>query len=135
MESFILALLAIVGWGFWGFFSKIAVNRAGWPTVVILESICYALFASIFVFQKFSIVKLEPISGLFIALSALASACGGIIFYRLLSTHPTAIIVGLTSLYPVVTFILGVLFLHEAITIKQFLGIIFAVVAVALLSL
>jgi transporter family protein len=43
-------------------------------------------------------------------------------------------VVTLSALYPLVTFVLSIAFLHERLTLRQTMGIIFAVVASVLLA-
>ena len=55
-------------------------------------------------------------------------------FLKALSTGPAAVVVPLTSLYPVITVLLGITFLQEDISLRHLLGILMAAAAVWLLS-
>jgi transporter family protein len=43
-------------------------------------------------------------------------------------------VVSLTALYPLITIMLAVIFLHETLILKQVIGLCFAVAAIVLLS-
>jgi bacterial/archaeal transporter family protein len=133
MNEFLLALLVILLWGFWGFFSKIFAMRVGWAPALAWIYIMSSVFAIIFLFQKLSF-KLDLVNGVVLFLGALSTTLAGIIFYKLLTVQASGVVVALTSLYPLVTIILGYLFLHEGLTIKQGVGIIFALVGMFLLG-
>jgi transporter family protein len=44
------------------------------------------------------------------------------------------VVVPLTSLYPVITVLLGIIFLHEGLSLRHLIGIILAAAAVWLLA-
>ena len=69
--------------------------------------------------------------------AAAAGLAGGFalfFFFKALATGPASMIVPFTSLYPVLTVILSVFFLHESLTARHLAGIILATLAVWLLS-
>lgn len=133
MSEFLLAILVILLWGLWGFFSKIFAMRVGWAPALAWIYIVSSVFAVVFLFQKLSF-KLDLINGVVLGLGALSTTLAGIIFYRLLTLQPGGVVVALTSLYPLVTIILGYLFLHEGLTIKQGIGIAFALLGMFLIG-
>lgn len=134
MSEFVLALTVILLWGIWGFFSKILAMRIGWAPALAWVYIVSAIFSVLFLFQKLSF-KLDLVNGAVLVLGALSTTVAGMIFYKLLMAHPSGIVVALTSIYPLVTIILGYFFLHEGLTIRQVVGIFFALIGMFLLGI
>ena len=133
-ETIILSALTIICWGAWGIFAKIAIGRVGWPTALLLSYLISAVLGFILLFQK-ATFKIGYQNFIIIVLSALTVSLGSFFFYLLLNKKQASIVVPLTSLYPVITIILGVLFLREILNVKQVIGIIFALIAIFLLSM
>jgi transporter family protein len=59
---------------------------------------------------------------------------GALFFLLAVSAGPVSLIVSLTALYPVISILLAVFILQEPITLKQGLGISFALVAMLLVA-
>lgn len=127
------SLIAALCWGVWGFLAKLANRGMNWEALTFMSWVGVA-----FVLIPFAFVE-KPGVGvgmpLYLALiSGAASGVATIYFYLALSRGEASIVVPLTSLYPAITVILSLLFLHEKLTLLQTLGIGFAVLAVILLS-
>ena len=60
---------------------------------------------------------------------------GALFFLHAVSKQKASIVVTATALYPLITIILACLILKEPITLKQGIGIIFALIAMILLTL
>ena len=72
-----------------------------------------------------------------IALSGMAGLVGfvgALCFLYAVSKGPVSIIAPLSALYPILSVTLAIFFLNETVTIKHGFGIIFAVLAVVLVS-
>ena len=73
--------------------------------------------------------------GILLAVTAgLVGFVGALCFLFAVSKGPVSIIAPLSALYPILSVILAMVFLNEAVTVKQGIGILFAVVAVILVS-
>ncbi|AUX09851.1 hypothetical protein AArcSl_2227 [Halalkaliarchaeum desulfuricum] len=70
----------------------------------------------------------------FAILAGIVSAIGGLTLYAGLGKGDAAIVTTISALYFVVAAIAGVLFLGESITVRDFLGIVFAILAIILIS-
>ncbi len=136
MDSTILGLLfiTILGWGIWGFFQKIGVSKIG-------AEICLLLTASVelivVISYLTSIQKLhipKSWSLIYPILAGASVAVGTIAFLTVLERIPISIARPMTGLSVLVTVILGLIFLHETVTTKHYLGIGMAIAAIILLS-
>lgn len=134
MSWWVYALLSLLFWGLWGFFSKVAANHlSGWA-IFLYEVPVYGLIA-VLVWWLWQPEMAGHRVGAWMA--ALAGLCGGlglICFLQALTGRQASVIVPLTSLYPVITALLSVLILREQPSMSQWLGILLALLAVWLLS-
>ncbi|MGQ9920418.1 MAG: EamA family transporter [Desulfobacca sp.] len=133
-DWFSFALLALLFWGLWGVCSKIANMYLPSWAIFIIEVLVYVVVGGIvWGLQRFALPWSPP--GLAAAVAAGLCGGGGLFFFlKALASGPASVVVPLTSLYPLITVLVGVTILAEALTLRQLLGIGLAVVAVWLLS-
>jgi drug/metabolite transporter (DMT)-like permease len=129
------AMSVTVLWGVWGALIEIP-EKAGFPA-----TFGYSVWALTMI--PVAIVALKLISwnldrdrrSVLFGLSAGLLGCGGqLILFQGLRIGPAYIVFPIISLYPVVTIILSVLFLKERATRRAWVGIILALLAIAMLS-
>jgi bacterial/archaeal transporter family protein len=128
------ALLTLVLWGLWGVFSKIASSHLPVCVIYLVEVSVYLLVGGL-IWVQMRVPFDWNYPGLTAAVAAGLSGGFALFFFlKALSFGPATVIVPLTSLYPVITVLLGITFLHEGLTLRHLAGIILAVAAVWLLS-
>ncbi|MDH5525041.1 MAG: EamA family transporter [Desulfobulbaceae bacterium] len=135
MEKWMAAsLLALIIYGFWGFFPKLAVQYISPPSALIYEiagAMLVGLIALLLVrFQP----DVHPKGILFAMLTGITGMIGTLFYFYAASRGKISVVVSMSALYPVITIILAAIFLREPITIKQIFGIIFAMTAIGLLT-
>jgi drug/metabolite transporter (DMT)-like permease len=129
------AVLTTLTWGLGGALIEIP-EKAGFPatlgySVWALTMIPCALIALVVINFKLE-MKLRSVAlGMTIGLTG---AGGQIILFEALRLGPAYIIFPIVSLYPVLTVILSVFFLKESASRRNWIGIIFALIAIFLLS-
>jgi len=135
MNSWVIfAILALLVWGFWGFFPKLATNYISPKSVLVYEVIGAIIvgMAVLFLINFKPEVNAKGIT--FAILTGIAGTLGALFFIFAVSRGETSVVVTTTALYPLITIILAFLILKEPITIKQGVGMIFAFAAMMLLS-
>jgi len=134
MNWFFLTLAAMLMWGFWGFFSKLATQALRDVDAAIYQGVgsflVMVLAAMVFRFQPSG----KPINILFALLSGFSATLATFFFFAAITRGRSVVVVSMTALYPLVTLALSVLFLHEVVTFKQLLGVGLALGAIVLLS-
>jgi transporter family protein len=131
------SLLTLVLWGFWGFMGKASSQHIPDRTLLLLGSLGFALtFPLVYVLfprdLRFNVRSIHYYSALF---SGLFAGIGVIFFYRALTMGDASKVVAFTAMYPLITVILSLIFLHESITIYRAIGIMCALAAAVFLSL
>jgi len=129
----VYSLLALVMWGIWGFLPKVALTQFKPESVLLWQGIGAAFSTLVFYFFTPSLQTVTP--GIYAAIgTGIFAFVGSLFFIFALATGKTSAVVTLTALYPLVTIFLAIFFLGETITLRMFLGIIFAVIAIYLLG-
>ena len=128
------ALTALINFGLWGFFAKCTVNHIDSKSAFFYQTLGAALIGLI----GLCLFGLKPaLDARGISYGLLTGATyslGCLFFFFAVNRGSITTIVTLTALYPLVTILLSYFILHEAISLRQFLGITFAVVAMYLFA-
>ncbi len=133
----VYAVVVFVVWGVATFWDKMAVNHLGggfaakMAALVWLPSLIIVLLMTLF-HEKLGING-EGMKWFF--LSNLAWAAASVTYYLVLSKMELGTGAVLTALYPVVSVILGLVFLGETMTGYKILGVVMGLGAIILLSL
>ena len=133
-DWYFYALTTIVVWGIWGVFSKLAAAHSKPRQMLIFQSVGVVAFALVVLaLEKF---RIEPsVPGFSWSFAAgFFTFIGFLTFFAALEHGKASTVVTLSALYPVVTIFLSILFLHEKLTMRQVVGIGFALVASVLLA-
>lgn len=139
-DWFVFALLAFVSWGVFGLFAKLTSNAVS-PSSAILYDI--AGVATVGVILAGYLWLLAPDFHLDLgwrgaAFGIITGITGllGTVFLLLALRRggQAAIVVPLTALYPLLTAVLALVILREAIGLRQGLGMVLALVAIWLMA-
>jgi len=133
-DWFLLSLLALLSWGMWGIFAKLALNHVG-PLSAYIYGIAGSVVVSIAVFAFMGFrADVHPAGMIFAALAGAMGTTGLVFFFFATKRGSVSVVVTMTALYPIVTILLSALLLREHITIKQAAGLLFALLAIFLFS-
>ena len=131
---YLYTLLTLVQWGLWGLCSKLASNYSRPRQALIFQSVGVIAFAVIvLMMEKFSIVWSVPGFG-WAAAGGFFAFVGFLTFFAALEQGKASTVIALSALYPLVTILLSLAFLHEKLTGRQAIGIAFALIASVLLA-
>ena len=135
MQSwFLWTILSLVTFGFWGFFPKLAVQYIN-PQSALIYQVLGGVLVGIVVM---AMVGFKPethrLGILFALLTGITGVLGTLFYYSAASRGQISVVVSLTALYPLITILLAVIFLHETLNLKQIIGLGFAIGAIVLLA-
>lgn len=131
----IFTFFALLMWGFWGFFPKLATKHIN-PKSALVYEVLGTLIIGIVIFSVSKFTIESNLKGiLFAILTGIAATLGTFFFFYAISKGTTAVVVTITALYPLITIFLSYLFLNESITLTQGVGIFLAVIAMILFTL
>ncbi len=132
MDYRILCIVALAFWGVWGYLSKVATTTDPPGTFAF-----WATLASLVPIVAFALAT-APKHGLKVTpLMLIAGLCAGVAtvaFYLALSKGPASVVLPLTGMYILIPAVLGIVILKEQLTLPRIIGLLFAGLAVVLLS-
>jgi bacterial/archaeal transporter family protein len=129
------SLLALITWGFWGFFPKLAVKYIDPKSAVFYEVLGAVLVGLLALALLGFKVQYNGYGVLFAILTGVAALLGGLFYlYALSKGGSVSVVVVLTALYPLITIALASIILKEPVSIKQGVGMFFALAAIILMS-
>ncbi|WP_377475396.1 MAG: EamA family transporter [Microcoleus anatoxicus] len=129
----IYSLICYLLYGFWGFFGNLATKYVDYQTAFFYEAIGAILMTLFILIQNNSLSFQGDVRGILFAV--LVGVCGtvaSLVFFIAVGKGKVANVVSVTSIYPLITILLSALFLKEAITLPQIIGVLFAIIAVIL---
>ncbi len=129
-------IVLLLLFGLWGITAKLAMGGIGLQ-IVIWAQIAQTLIFPIYflLFRDLLPLKFDGPAIVWALVTGALGIGGTIMLYVMLRVAPTSIVIPISALYPVITIVLSYFILHEKITAQQWLGIAFALVAIALLSI
>ena len=134
MHWMIYAGVAIVLWGVNGLFMKLGTNRVSARSMVIWVTAGFVVLLP----WMWKLTTLQGLSARVIVVGLLAGAVNGLgnwaVFACLEKGAKASVAIPLTALYPLCTVALATVFLNERPTRLQWIGIVLAVAAGAMLS-
>ncbi|MBL7132374.1 MAG: EamA family transporter [Candidatus Omnitrophica bacterium] len=137
--AFFWAMLSAIVWGIVPILEKIGLSKVHPDTGLFLRCFGVIFGAAILLILKFNSLKIELASvstkTVFFLISGgfLASFVAQLFFYRALKLGEASKVVPVGAMYPLVAFILALIFLGEKFTIAKFFGLCFVLLGVALL--
>ena len=131
----VFALITTVFWGVWGALIEIP-EKAGFPATLgyvvwALTMIIPAIVALKIISWKLEKNKKAILHGMLVGISG---AAGQLILFQALRTGPAYLVFPFVSLAPLVTILLSLWFLKEKASLRAWVGIIIALIAIPLLS-
>jgi transporter family protein len=126
--------LTVVTWGLWGVFSKLASNYSKPKQSLLFQTAGVLAFALIVLFMERFRFEWSFPGFTWAALGGFFAFIGFLTFFAALDQGKASTVVTLSALYPLVTILLSIAFLHERLTTRQGVGIVFALIASALLA-
>ena len=128
------ALVTLLAWGVWGFFSKLASTYTR-PRQTLLFQVAGVMAVGLVVLslERFRIDWSPQGFGWSFA-AGFVNFIGFLFFFAAVEKGKVSTVIAMSSLYPVVTIVLSILFLQEKISAREGLGIVCALLAGFLLA-
>lgn len=131
---FIFAIISLILWGFWGFFSKLTTLHINPKNALIMEAVGGLIVGAVVLATMGFKTETNPKGILLGIFTGIFAFLGALAFFFAVSKGKASVTVTMTALYPLLVILLSYFILHETLTIKQGVGIIFALLAVILFA-
>ncbi len=130
-----LALITMVGLGVHYFLAKLISPHISSPAIALLGAVVYFPIVLGYVyFTKTPIMPEQKIYILYAILIAIPMAIAVLSLYLAIAKGPISVVMPIYGLNAMVTAILGIIVLHEPVTVPKMVGLVLAVAAIVLLS-
>lgn len=128
------ALISLISFGLWGFFTKLAIIYVDSKSALIFQT-AGVMIIGLIALNTMDFKPATDIRGLsFGLLTGLAYGIGCLFYFIAADKGKISTVVTLTALYPIITILLSCLILREGIHLKQSIGILLAIAAIYLMS-
>jgi len=135
MKPWILyAGMTLLAWGVWGVFSKLASNYTRPRQTLLFQVVGVVAFGLVVLSMERFHIEWSPQGFAWSAGAGFVNFVGFLAFFAAVEKGKVSTVIAMSSLYPVVTIALSVLFLHEKITTREGLGVACALLAGFLLA-
>lgn len=137
LTKILLLSITIISWGLWAFLQKIALQRLHPIQMLMIGCIVGCVLLPVYALalkQHNTPLSFHFGTALLVAVASLASAIGTVAYIYGIRSGELGTIAVLSCTYPVLTFILAVMFLGEAITVSKIIGILFVLFGVFVLG-
>lgn len=125
---------AFICWGLWGFIPKITTQYLSPQSAIIYEAVGGLCLAIVTLFS----LNFQPAvsaKGIPLAIATgMLGFLGAFCFLNAVTKGPITLVATLSALYPIVSVLLAITFLHEALTFRQGVGIALALAAMTLVA-
>jgi bacterial/archaeal transporter family protein len=128
------ASLTLLAWGVWGFFSKLASSHARPRQTLLFQAVGVMAFGFVVLTMERFHIQWSPQGFGWSAAAGFVNFIGFLAFFAAIEKGKVSTIIAMSSLYPVITIVLSVLFLQEKISSREGLGIACALLAGFLLA-
>jgi len=126
--------LTVLAWGVWGFFSKLASTYARPRQTLLFQVVGVMAVGMVVLSMERFHIEWTPQGFGWSAAAGFINFVGFLSFFAAVEKGKVSTVIAMSSLYPVITIVLSVLFLHEKISSREGLGIACALLAGFLLA-
>jgi len=126
--------LTVLAWGVWGFFSKLASTYARPRQTLLFQVVGVMAVGMVVLSMERFHIEWTPQGFGWSAAAGFVNFVGFLSFFAAVEKGKVSTVIAMSSLYPVITIVLSVLFLHEKISSREGLGIACALLAGFLLA-
>lgn len=126
------SVMTISLWGLWAFLPKIATRYISPPSAMIYEVMAGALMAVIIWKRVGPGITLKQRASVYAFGNGIIGYAGVLFYLYAISKQDTILVAPLSASFPIMTLVLGVIFLKERFSVANYAGILMAFVAIYL---
>ncbi|GAB4280490.1 MAG: EamA family transporter [Candidatus Rifleibacteriota bacterium] len=135
MAWLIPALLALVIWGFWGLFPKLACAHISPISALFFQTLGSVIIVAVILLGNKFKVEFHSRGIMFALLGGAAGTLGSVFYNTAAKTGKISVVVALTAMYPIVTIVLSYFWLDEPLTGKTITAIGLAISSIIVLTI
>ncbi len=129
------ALFALMFYGLWGFFPKLATKYLSSRDIVIYEVVGIVIAAVLAIMLLPGKTEWHLKGVVFSIITGIAGIIGTYFFLQALRHGKASVVILLTSLYPMISVALAMLILRETMSFRQLMAGLFAICSLVLFAI
>ena len=133
-EWFLPTLGAILCWGCACFLPKLSTQYISMTSTIVFQGLGGAIVALLIFLHLSYPLETHPKGAILAVIAGMFTLLGMLFYIKAISKGSVAIISPLSALYPLVVIVLALVIFKETLTLKQVLGIGFALVSITLIA-
>ena len=135
-DALFFGLITMLSWGVGDFFMKLAADKFGTLRTQFVQFIFSIIISVFLIYTFFPIPEFNWTSGLILLFVpfCILNIGGFLAYIEALRRGPISLVAPISSGYPIITAVLSVIFLKEAITAIQWIAIFIVIIGVILTS-
>ena len=135
MQSWIPpAAAAFAFWGIWALLPKLAIRYIDPKSAIVYQAIGVVTVALVLAASMEFKPAWDWRGASFAVLTGVLGFTGAVFYLIALTRGPVGLVAVATALYPGLTILLAYLFLGEPVTLRQGIGLVFAMISLALIA-
>ena len=135
MKAWLLpASMTMICWGIWGFIPKITTRYINPLSASVFEGLGSAIFAIIILFSLSFKPEIHPKGVSLAFITGILGMLGALFYLFAMPKGKVSVIATMTALNPIITIGLAYFILQEPITLKEGIGMVFALIAIVLFT-
>ncbi len=135
MKTWIVpATFTVIFWGLFGFIPKITIRYISPTSAIVYGSLAGIPVALVIMAVMRFQLDTEPSGVILASITGVLGFLGGLGYLVAVTRGPVSLIAAFTAIYPALTILLAMVFLGEALVIRQWVGVGMALVAVLLIA-
>jgi transporter family protein len=131
----IYAFLCLFWWGIFGILSKLGADKISPYPMQILFTIGMIPLVILAFLKNKKTVQTDKLGILYGVLNGICAGIGSVAYFAAMSIGKASLVGPITSLFPLFTVLLAMIFLKEKINFVQVIGIFLALTAIIILSI
>ncbi|NEP88125.1 MAG: DMT family transporter [Okeania sp. SIO2C2] len=133
-EWFLPTLAAIFCWGGWAFLPRFSAQYISSRSAIVYQGLGGAIIALLIFYNLSDRLEIHPKGSLLAIFAGMLNFLGVLFYIKAVSKGSVGIVSTLSALYPLVVIALGLIVFGETLTLKQLIGVVFALTAIALIA-
>lgn len=132
MKNLTYAILTVTAWGLWSFLPKIATAYISPPSAMIYEVMAGSLMAIVVLKGVKPKISIKQKGAMVAFINGIIGYVGVLFYIYAISRQDAILVAPLSATFPIMTLILGIIFLKERFSVLNYCGILLALIAVYL---
>jgi transporter family protein len=132
IKNLTYSIVTVTVWGLWAFLPKIATRYISPPSAMIYEVMAGILMAIIVLRTLRPEISIKRKGSVYALINGIIGYVGVLFYLYAISSQEAILVAPLSATFPIITIVLGIIFLKERFSVVNYFGIFLAIFAIFL---